>query len=203
MVHPNIPTQFKGGFHDTVSMHCADTVDTAMDRYEKLQVRLSSVNEWHTFSDKVKAKFALFDPGTKRPINGLNEGNLIRIDVPGIGNPSGSGYDWTKIIDIQTGGEERAYPFLLLTVRPCPAPDAPDGTVAHFYNGESTNTFIVRRVGTCIYAEVHGRNETENTVDVPILDSVRNKAVAIGSKMGLGSLNWLGFTKALLEPFGQ
>lgn len=201
MFHPNIPPQIKGGFHDTVSMHCMNTVETAIAGYEKLEVRLRSVNEWHTFSDNVKAKFTLFDPKTKQPTNSLTKGNLIQIDIPGIGNPSGSGHDWTKIIDIQIGEEEQAYPFLVLTIRPCPAPDATDETVAHFYKEESTNTFIVRRVGTCIYAEVHGRNETENTSGVPVLDTLRNKAVAIGSKLGIGKINWLGFTKALLEPF--
>lgn len=75
--------------------------------------------------------------------------------------------------------------------------------MAHFYNGEPTDTFIVRRVGTCIYAEVHGRNEIENTSGVPVSDIVGNKAVATGSKLGLGSINWLGLTKALLEPFGH
>ncbi len=90
-----------------------------------------------------------------------------------------------------------------MTLKPCPAPEGTDETVAHFYSGASTNTFVIRRVGTCIYAEVHGRNEIENTSEVPVLDSVRNKAVAIGGKLGLGKMNWQGFTKALLEPFKE
>lgn len=203
MIHPDIPSQTKGGFHDTVSMHCTNTASTAMECYEKLEARLSSVNEWHTFSDNVKAKFTLFDAKTQQPTDGLKKGDLIRIEVPGIGNPSGRGYDWTKIWDIKISEKEQAYPFFALTIGPCPAPDTIDGPVAHFYNAESTNTFIVRRIGTCIYAEVHGRNEIENTSEVPLLDTVRNKAVAIGGKLGIGSLNWLGFTQALLEPFSE
>ena len=97
--------------------------------------------------------------------------------------------------------EDKVSPFLAFTIRPCPAPDSDEKTVAHFYNKESTNTFIVRRIGTCIYAEVHGRNQIENTSDAPLLDIVRNKAVAIGSKFGIGHLNWIGFASALLEPF--
>ncbi|SDF08932.1 hypothetical protein SAMN05421636_11151 [Pricia antarctica] len=201
MLHPNIPNQIQGGCHDTVSMHCTDNVDIAIDCYKKLQERLTSVNEWHTFSDKIKAEFALFDGKTQQPTSVVKKGNLIRIEVPGIGNPSGGGYDWTKIVAIQTGEAEQGAPFLLLSVRPCPAPKCTDGTVAHFYNGEASSTFIVRRVGTCIYAEVHGRNEIENTSTVPVMDTIRNKAVAIGSKLGIGNLNWLGFTQALLEPF--
>lgn len=201
MLYPTIPNQVQGGFHDTVSMHCEDNVQTAIDCYEKLQERLTSVNEWHAFSGKVKAEFMLFDAKTQQPTDDVEKGNLIRINVPGLGNPSGGGYDWTKIVEIQIGEAEQSDPFLLMTVRPCPAPKSTDGTVAHFYNGEASSTFIVRRVGTCMYAEVHGRNEIENTSTVPVLDTIRNKAVAIGSKVGIGNLNWLGFTQALLEPF--
>lgn len=63
------------------------------------------------------------------------------------------------------------------------------------------NSVVVRRIGSCIYTEVCGRNEIENMSDAPSLDGMRNKAVAIGSQIGLGELNWLGFTKAFLEPF--
>ncbi len=200
MNHPNIPPQVNGAYNDIVSMCCTSTSETAFDLYESIESRLKSVNQWDTFSDKVKAKFTLFDAKTKQSTDRLKKGNLIRIDIPGIGNPSGSGYDWTKIIDIQIGKEDQGYPYFLMTISPCPAPDSTSAIVAHFFKEEATNTFIVRRLGSCIFAEVHGRNEIENTSEVPLLDTLRNKAVAIGSKYGLGSLNWLGFTQALLEP---
>lgn len=201
MNDPNIPCQIKGGSHDTVSMFCTDRLESAIEYYEKLEARFKSINEWHAFSDKVKAEFTMFDGKTNRPTNSLEIGNLIRIDVPGIGNLSGGGYDWTQITDIRTDGEERSLPFFSMTLRPCSAPGDMDETVAHFYSGDSTNTFVIRRIGTCIYAEVHGRNETENTSGVSVLDAVRNKVVAIGGMLGLGKMNWQAFTKALLEPF--
>lgn len=201
MKNLNIPEQIKGSFHDTVSMYCENTLESAVACYEKLQIRLKSINEWHTFSDKVKAKFTLFNPITKQPAASLEVGNLVRIDIPGIGSPSGNGYDWTEIIDIQTGTQD--YPFFLFTLRPCAAPGDPNNTIAHFYTDAATNTFVVRQLGNCIYAEVHGRNEIENTSDVPLLDLARNKTVAVGSKLGIGNVNWLGFTKALLEPFKE
>lgn len=202
-MYPIIPAQVKGGSHDIVSMHCANSIDSAKDCFQKLQDRLMSVNEWHTFSAKVKTQFVLIDPLTDEPTTELKEGNLIQIDIPGPGSPSGSGFDWTVITDLQIGNKNEDTPYFAFTIRPCPAPNTKDDTVAHFYDEESTNTFIVRRIGTCIYAEVHGRNQIENTSDVPVLDVVRNKAVAIGSKFGIGSLNWIGFTSALLEPFSH
>ena len=201
MKHPNIPRQLKGGCHDIVSMHCANTIDIAKDQFEQLQERLQSVNLWDTYSNKVKTKFVLFDPIKNQPTQELKIGNFIKIDIPGPGNPSGSGFDWTEIIDIQIGKESEDHPFFAFTIKPCPAPDSNDETVAHFYNEESSNTFVVRKMGTCIYVEIHGRNQIENTSDAPLLDILRNKAVALGSKYGIGNLNWIGFASALLEPF--
>ena len=200
MKHPSIPAQLKGGCHDIVSMHCANTVDKAKANYKELQRRLVAVNEWHTFSEKIKAEFILVTPINDQPTDELKVGNLIKIDIPGPGSPSGSGFDWTEISKVETDDDEE-FPYFAFTLKPCPAPDTKDDTVAHFYSKESSNTFIIRRIGTCIYVEVHGRNEIENTSDAPLLDIVRNKAVAIGSKFGIGSLNWMGFASALLEPF--
>ena len=200
-MYPNIPAQLKGGSHNIVSMQCANSIDVALNYFEELQLRLKAVNQWHSFSAKIKAKFFLIDSETSQITTDLKVGNLIKIDIPGPGSPSGNGYDWTEIIDIQMGIENTESPFFAFTIRPCPAPDSNEETVAHFYNKESTNTFIVRRIGTCLYAEVHGRNQIENTSDAPLLDIVRNKAVAIGSKFGIGSLNWIGFASALLDPF--
>ena len=202
-MYPNIPAQLKGGFHNIVNMQCANTVDVAEDYFKALQLRLKSVNEWNSFSAKIKAEFFLIDSKTSQTTSELEVGNFIKIDIPGPGSPSGSGYDWTEIIDIQNGMDIQNIPFFTFTIRPCAAPDSDEETVAHFYNKESTNTFIVRRIGTCIYAEVHGRNQIENTTDAPLLDIVRNKAIAIGSKFGVGSLNWMGFVSALLEPFEE
>lgn len=197
----SIPNQIKGGSHDTVSMLCANTEELASSIYQEVVARLKLVNDWHTFSDEIKAKFALLDSATNQPTSNLKKGNFVRIDIPGIGSPSGGGFDWTQITDVQSSKSEDEFPFFLFTLKPCPAPDTDEKTVAHFYKSSSSNTFIIRRIGNCIYTEVHGRNETQNTSDVPILDTARNKAVAIGSKMGIGNLNWVGFTNALLKPF--
>ena len=199
MLYPNIPAQLHGDFDDIVSMHCANAIDTAIRNFEKVQMRLFSVNEWHTLSDQVKVEFVLFDSETNKPTHELKVDNLIRIDIPGPGNHSGKGYDWTKAIGIQNEPNNEENPFVAITIKPCSAPANDAETVAHFYTEKSSNTFIIRRVGTCIYAEVHGRNQEENTVAVPLLDTIRNKAVQVGASLGLGGLNWLGFTDALLK----
>ncbi len=199
MLYPNIPSQLQGDFQDIVSMQCADTIEIAIQNFEKVLQRLFAINEWHTLSDQVKTKFSLYDSETNQPTTDLKLENLIRIEVPGPGNPTGSGYDWTKIINIQNEKENGENPFAAITIKPCSPPGSSTETIAHFYTKKSSNTFIVRRIGSCIYAEVHGRNEEENTANVPVLDTIRNKAITVGAKLGMGGLNWLLFTKALLK----
>lgn len=86
-----------------------------------------------------------------------------------------------------------------MTSLPCQSPENANETVAHFYDDKSSNTFVVRLIGMCMYSEVHGRNQIENTFYVLILDVVRNKAVAIGSRMRIERLNWLTLVIALAE----
>ena len=200
MKYPKIPSQIQGEHQDIVSMLCADTIELAIQNFKKVLLRFRAINDWNTYSDQVKTKFTLIDSETKLPTIELKQNNFIKIDIPGPGNPSGKGYDWTKIINIQNEIETRENPFAAITIRPCANPESEDDNVAHFYTEDSTNTFIVRRVGTCIYAEVHGRNQQENTDDLPVLDTIRNKAITVGANLGLGGLNWITFTNALLNP---
>ncbi len=199
MSYPNIPSQNQGEFHDIVSMQCANSITDAIKNFQKLKSRLCAVNNWDTYSDQVKTAFTLIDSETQIESYNLKIDNFIRIDIPGPGNPSGNGYDWTKIINIEDKTKHEDYPYFAITIKPCAAPDSDNNTVAHFYTEASTNTFIIRRIGTCIYAEVHGRNQIQNTAEVPILDTMRNKAISVGANLGLGGLNWLAFTNALLK----
>lgn len=77
-------------------MYCSYSLKTASDYYKELESRLKSFNDWYTLFEKVKANFTLFDANTMKVTNELKRDNFIRIDIPGLGNPNGDGYDWTK-----------------------------------------------------------------------------------------------------------
>jgi len=201
MRHPNIPKQISGNYQDIVKMQCSNTLLEASNNFKLLHKRLINVNNWHSLSTKVKSNYQLIDSRTAEFTEDLKIGNYLRIDIPGPGSPIGNGYDWTKIVDIESELENDDSPFFSFTVKPSPSPNSERENIAHFYDNNSSNTFIIRKIGTCIYAEIHGRNERENTSNVPILDKVRNKAVALGGKIGLSDLNWMGLTEALLETF--
>ncbi len=201
MKYPKIPQNLKGNSHDVVSMKCVDTLESADSYFKTVVERLISVKDWCSYSDKVKTKFVIINSDTAQETNEFDTGNMIRIEIPGPGTASGKGYDWTKIIDITTNKDDAELPFFAMTLKPCSPPNANNEVIAHFYKEKSSNTFVIRRIGDCIYAEVHGRNETINISDVPLLDSIRNIGINMGTKIGLGGLNWLALTEGLLvEP---
>tara|TARA_R110002049_G_scaffold151160_1_gene314709 strand:+ start:25795 stop:26406 length:612 start_codon:yes stop_codon:yes gene_type:complete len=200
MKYPKIPKQVKGEFKDIVNMVCEANESAANKNFEVVRKRLLLVDKWHTFSEDIKAEFYLVDKNDNSVSDQFEIGNYIKIDIPGPGNPSGDGFDWTEIVNIQNGADEEICPFFSFTIKPCAPPNNSETSTAHFYTDDTSNTFILRCVANCIYLEVHSRNELENTKDVPVLDKLRNKAIALGGIVGLGNLNWAAFTKGLLKP---
>ncbi|GEQ85882.1 hypothetical protein ULMS_13900 [Patiriisocius marinistellae] len=198
---PDFPKQKKGDFHEIVSMKTSPNISIAKSNYSELYKRLKAINNWESFSDKVKASFYLVDAKTLKITTTFKTGNFVKIDIPGPGNPSGNGFDWTDIINVQESKENDDYPFLTFTLKPCKSPENSKDVVAHFFDDESTNTFVVRRMGTYLFAEVHGRNQQKNIKDIPLKDTIRNAAILMGNTIGLAGLNWLGLTDALLQPF--
>jgi hypothetical protein len=127
------------------------------------------------------------------------EGDHIKIHLPGPRSSTGDGADWVRIEKIM---EERNKlldeVFSAMTVRPCPNPHLNSKKVAHFYEGRSSNTFMVCRHKTEIVASVHGRNELVNT-DTNWLDYFRNLIVALPAKAGLSNPHWRKLAKGLIN----
>ncbi len=86
-----------------------------------------------------------------------------------------------------------------LLVRPSPDPQNSGHTTAHFFKEDATSTFMVRRDGNTITAEVHGRNETPNTDVNHFLDSVRNIIMSIGAILGFSKLQWKSLVQGLIS----
>lgn len=198
MTYPSIPAQRSGSRHDTVSMRCLDTTAEADSFYQEVLRRVQDVNHWQDLSKDIKADFILCDDRGHKVTGKPAAGHYMKIDIPGPGNPSGEGYDWVKIIDIQEGSA--ADTFFAMTVRPTANPTSEEDQTAHFYEEEASSTFVVKRLGTCVLAAVHGRNEQNNTDTGPFLDRTRNKLIAVGAKLGLSAIQWQAVTDAFVEP---
>ena len=195
MSSPELPPRREGSHHDTVSMHCVDTGAAAA--YARVKERLYAVNTWRELNDSIRADFQVCDPSGRKVYRRPHKGDYIRIDLPGPGSPAGGGYDWVRVADLAE--EDGLAPWASLTVMPAADPRGQGTDIAHFYAEGATNTFVVRRIGNCILVEVHGRNERPNVTEGGRLDRLRNEAVALAGKVGLGKVQWKDWTDGMVS----
>jgi hypothetical protein len=87
-----------------------------------------------------------------------------------------------------------------IRVRPAHDPLNPDTETQHFLSSEATSSFIVKREGSLVMAEVHGRNEHPNVSETDSVGSeIRNAIVATGAFLGLADIQWGKLVKGLLK----
>ncbi|HEU4553934.1 MAG TPA: hypothetical protein VFS25_13920 [Chitinophaga sp.] len=196
-----VPLQHAGSQHTTVHTVTCATVDACIQRYNIAKEKLLEVNRWHQFSGSLSANFTLTDSDGHVLDHKAQEGDHIRVDLPGPGSRTGKGYDWVKIEKI----EDRSTPsgncaYIAIRVRPSGNPyHHTDGKPAHFYDEEATSSFVIERVGTSLRACVYGRNEMPNSHPDNILDKVRNWLIALPAAAGLAKPQWKSLVKGLLK----
>ena len=194
-----IPPQQTGRGTDFRAERQLNSRTEAHGAFQAAAAKLLTVNQWHNYAGAGSAKFVLTD-NQGGPASGTAlEGFMISIDLPGPGPDAGDGLDWViieRLESIDDASEEEE--FVSMVVRPVPGPNERDGRIAHFYKEVSTSTFIARRVGNTVSAEVHGRNETPNNADVDLYDKIRNTAVALSARIGLASPQWQKLADGLI-----
>lgn len=193
-----IPEQNEGASSDTENSVSFLQREEAVQFYEVVKARMQDVNHWNKYAGESLADFTLLNSKGEE-VSRLPEVNdYFKIDVPGIGNPSGDGYDFVQIQEVKdiTEAEESCF---YITVQPAPSPLNTDKDVAHFFTEKASSTFIVRLNGNTVYAEVHGRNELPNIKGVDLNDTLRNTLVATGGVLGFSKLQWSALTKGLIE----
>lgn len=197
MLYPDIPLQQEGDGHDIVHMQCFNSVAQADRCFSLMSDRLLAVNEWHSL-EGMNAEFQLVAPDGLSVATVAEVGIYIRINLPGPGNPEGHGYDWVKIVDLQEGAADE-WAFMAMTVKPAPEPGNKPGNTAHFFKEKASSTFVVRKIGSCVQAEVHGRNEIKNTGEGTLAKRARNQLMALGAKLGLSEIQWNKWTEGLVS----
>jgi hypothetical protein len=150
------------------------------------------------------ADFQLTDD-TGNVVNRLaEEGDYFRINIPGPGSATGEGFDWVKIESItESKTEDQDADLLAIKVHPASNPNNTNQDVAHFFKEDASSTFMVRRQGLTLSAEVHGRNEQPNTEAEKIIDKARNVMVAAGAMIGFSEFQWKSLVKGLLSEEKQ
>lgn len=156
--------------------------------------RLLHINKWHEIAGKATADFQLCDekgePVDRKP----QQGDHIRIDIPGPGTITGEGDDWVVIEEVDEDSDSAC-----IRVRPSTNPLNARQDIAHFFSDEATSTFMVKLHGNKIIAGVYGRNEKPNTNTEKIIDTIRNAAIATGAISGFAKLQWKNLVNALVK----
>jgi len=191
-----IPAQYVGTSMDALEERIASSIEEAKTYFKTASAKLLAVNKWGDYAGM--SAFQLIDVHGVKAERDAQEGDFIRIDIPGPGSQAGKGYDWVMIKEVRNISE-RDNEILALTVRPCAHPLKQDGDTAHFLKDAATSTFVIKRDGFRVTAEEHGRNEVPNTAAGTLFDKSRNFMVGMAAKLGLSYPQWKSLVKGLLK----
>ncbi|PWS33838.1 hypothetical protein [Pedobacter paludis] len=195
-----IPKQINGKQTDIEESHDFETEQQAQDFYELAKSRLLDISNWHSISKIEASAFCLIDQ-QNNPVDRLPMvDDFIRIDVPGLGNQAGQGFDWVRIEHLEEYIEEdQQEAIFIMRARPCKAPSTAEDETTHFFKSEATSNFVIRKKNLQVSGEVHGRNELANTESSHLIDKARNLAVATGSFLGFSFVQWNLLVKGIMS----
>lgn len=175
-------------------------IETAIKTFKRGQARLVNPPVWHLLTGALSAKFALHSSDDEDNRRLARVDDYFAIDIPGPGRIEGDGFDWVKVETLQQNTEPGCDESIAMRLRASKDPSTGDPAVAHFFKGQATSTFIIKRIGQKVFASYHGRNEEANTDDLSLMDKIRNKLVATGAEAGFSNLQWEALIKGFLEP---
>ena len=84
------PEQVEGIKKDLEESVSFDTLEDAEDMFVLAKQRLLHVNDWHRVSQTIKSGFRLVDDHGHPLHRSAHRGDLICIDIPGPGSPTGA-----------------------------------------------------------------------------------------------------------------
>jgi len=193
-----VPEQNEGGQMDITANIALDSTIDAKTFYQIAKQRLLAVYNWYEVCEVPVSTFMLTDPQGKEIKRPAQEGDYLKIDIPGPGTSTGDGYDWVKVESVQEEHLNHS-DIISMTVRPTANPLNQKGDTAHFFKDTATSTFQVKRIGKEVYAEVHGRNELANTETDQMTDNIRNSLVGWSAKIGLSAPQWKSLVTGLVK----
>jgi len=199
MVDKHIPVQHRGKQLDLEEKRVLATEADAKAFFVIARNNLLNVNQWYDIATLPAATFTLMDiMANKVKKTKAEQGDYVRIDIPGPGPSAGDSYDWVKVEKIQEETTDNTE-VCSITLRPTHHPTKDSGDTAHFFDSEATSTLIVKRVGVEITASYHGRNEVVNTDTQKTVDKLRNIVIGWSAKLGFSNPQWESLVKGLVK----
>lgn len=193
-----IPKQQVGSKLDLTSIAKLDSNAAAISFFQVVKQRLLDINQWDEICNAPSAVFRLINAKNQQIVGLVQEGDYIRINIPGPGTKVGAGYDWVRVESISEKNTAEAM-LLSITVRPSHPPLHASAGVAHFFQATATSTFQIKRFGNIVQASIHGRNELPNYKNMILTDKLRNTVVAWLAKIGLSYPQWKLLAKGLVK----
>ncbi|MCY7423249.1 MAG: hypothetical protein LH478_16070 [Chitinophagaceae bacterium] len=194
-----LPAQYTGKEIAAEASVTLPTPDEAITLFNQGKKRLLLVDKWQKLVGMVSADFCVMDCNGNKTGRAIEKGSLLRIDIPGPRNSDGDGYDWVLVEDLKEIDEDDIQ-TIAFRVRPTNNPKGNTNNIAHFYDKESTSSFIITRKETTVYANIIDRNIKPNNDTDSIVDNIRNMPVAIGAIGLLSKVQWQSLAEGLLKP---
>ena len=196
-----IPIQRQGAHTDTMASRNFTDKREAELFFKKICERLKNVNDWKKYSGSFTADFQLCDSRGEQVFRPAELHDHFRIDGPGPGSITGEGYDWVQVelFEEHHSPEEET---LLIRVRPVPDPLNNKKDTAHFFTDDSTSSFIAKRSGNIVSAEVHGRNEMPNIKAEHLFDKARNAVAGAVAAVFYSKFEWKSLAEGIINYEG-
>lgn len=193
-----VPGKVSGTNIDVKASVILSDETTAREFFRIAMDRLRTVSEWVHLAGNLSAEFQLTDREGNVIHSQVSKGDLIKIDIPGPSNTDGDGYDWVEVEETEfTSSSERDE--FSLRVRPTQSPLSPTHETKHFYSGESTSTFTVKREKNVVSAAVYDRNTKPNTEDNTVIGKVRDTLVGAAGITVFSRIQWQNLVDGILS----
>ena len=193
-----LPAQYTGQVIIAEANITCDNIDEARQVFDRSRKRLLDVNQWKELLGMMSADFCAMDSFGNATGKSVEQGNLMRVDIPGPGNSDGDGYDWVAVEELKEV-ETNEIQSIAFRVRPTINPKGNTNNIAHFYDKESTSTFMVTRKDETVHSTIVDRNIKPNNDTDSVVDTLRNMPVAIGAIGLFSKVQWQSLAEGLLK----
>ncbi len=193
-----VPEQYTGrGIEADASVELEDD-NNASIFYNAAKERLLNVNKWHKIAGFISAEFQVFDKNGNETQRNVQQGDYIRVDIPGPGSKAGEGYDWVFVEELKEIGDGNIQ-SIGFRVRPAANPLDNQEHIAHFYDAAATSNFIITREEIKVTATIIDRNVKPNDDTGSVTDKLRHTVVGSTAINSFSKIQWQNLAEGLVE----
>jgi len=193
-----VPPQVTGKDVEADASIELDNDTAAIDFYEIAKKRLLDVNQWHELAGLISAKFQLTDENGNELHDEVQQGNYIRVDIPGPGSKEGDGYDWVFVEELSEVAFENIQ-SIGFRVRPSTNPKEGSEHIAHFYDPAATSNFMISREGIVVTATIIDRNIKPNDDAESVTDKIRHTVAGMAAIGSFSKMQWQNLAEGLIK----